>query len=190
MTLSLLSVLRRFLYGSGTNGDSGGLTNTKKNAGRPAQNNRTPKTILFVDDEASILKLRCLVFEALGYSVLTAISGEEALEGLELHHVDAVVLDYLMPGMDGEETARRIRKLRSDIPIILSSGCLEVPERVLNVVTAAVEKGARPEALIEVLEQQLSLCSTPNSAAPAKAGTQSWQASGIVRVAPSLLYEE
>ena len=99
--------------------------------------------------------MRRLVFEALGYSVLTTISGEDALEAFGLHQVDAVVLDYLMPGMDGEETARRIRKLRSDIPIILSSGCLTVPERVLEVVTVAVEKAARPEALIEILEQHL-----------------------------------
>ena len=99
--------------------------------------------------------MRRLVFEALGYSVLTAISGEKGLEALDLHSVDAVVLDYLMPGMDGEETARRIRICRSDIPIILSSGCLTVPERVLKLVTAAVEKAAPPEALIEVVEQQL-----------------------------------
>jgi CheY-like chemotaxis protein len=72
-----------------------------------------------------------------------------------MYPVDAVVLDYLMPGMDGEETARCLRKERSDIPIILSSGCLSVPERVLEVVNAAVEKGARPEALVEVLAQQL-----------------------------------
>ncbi|HEY5030518.1 MAG TPA: hypothetical protein VIK39_19095 [Candidatus Angelobacter sp.] len=65
------------------------------------------------------------------------------------------MLDYLMPGMDGEETARCVRKLRGDIPIILSSGCLTVPERVLEIVTTAVEKAARPEALIELLEQQL-----------------------------------
>jgi CheY-like chemotaxis protein len=167
--MTLISVLRWFLYGSRTNGDSNGLTNTKKSA-----------TILFVDDEPSILKLRRLVFEALGYSVLTAISGEEALEALGLHRVDAVVLDYLMPGMDGEETARCIRKLRSEIPIILSSGCLEVPERLLEVVTTAVEKGARPETLIEVLEQQLSLCLTPTSIAPVKAEPQGWQALGII----------
>src|SRR6266567_7362157 len=102
-----------------------------------------------------ILKTRCLIFEALGYSVLAAISGKDALEVFEMHPVDAVVLDYLMPGIDGEETACCIRKLRGDIPIILSSGCLTVPECVLEVVTAAVEKAAGPEALIEVLEQQL-----------------------------------
>jgi CheY-like chemotaxis protein len=103
------------------------------------------------------MPMRRLVFEALGYSVLTAISGEEALKTLELHQhqVDAVVLDYLMPRVDGEETARRIRKSRSDIPIILSAGCLTVPETVLEVVTVAVEKAARPEALIEIVEQHL-----------------------------------
>jgi len=47
-----------------------------------------------------------------------------------MYPVDAVVLDYLMPGMDGEDTARCMRKVRSDIPIILSSGCLTVPARV------------------------------------------------------------
>ena len=77
------------------------------------------------------------------------------IRALHLHQVDAVVLDYLMPGMDGEETARRIRKLRADIPIILSSGCLMVPERVFQVVTIAVEKAGRTEALIEILEQHL-----------------------------------
>lgn len=69
--------------------------------------------------------------------------------------MNAVVLDYLMPGMDGQETARCIRKLRSDIPIILSSGCLTLPERVLEVVTVAIEKAAGPEALIQALERQL-----------------------------------
>ncbi len=120
------------------------------------ENPRSAQTILFIDDEPSILEVRRLVFEALGYSVLTAINGEEALEVFRLNAVDAVVLDYLMPGIDGEETARRIRKLNSDIPIVLSSGCLTLPERVLKVVTTAVEKTARPEVLIRVLKEQLN----------------------------------
>lgn len=151
---------RSVLYGASRNGNDGGLTHEEERAVLSAESYRTGKTVLFVDDEPSILKVRSLIFEALGYSVLTAISGEEALEVLERHLVDAVVLDYLMPGMDGEETARRIRQLRSDIPIILSSGCLTVPERVLEFVTVAVEKAARPEALIEVLEQHLTLWSS------------------------------
>src|SRR5215472_17034777 len=166
MTLSLKNVLRRFLYGFKSDSNGSGLTPGKKRAVPSAESYQTAKTVLFVDDEPSILKTRCLVFEALGYSVLTAVSGEEALKALKLHSVDAVVLDYLMPGMDGEETARCIRKLYGDIPIILSSGCLTVPERLLEIVTAAVEKGASPEALIEALEQHLhhSLIQQPSRA--------------------------
>jgi CheY-like chemotaxis protein len=155
MTLSRKHVFHSLLFnGSSRNGNSGGFAHEKEAA----------KIVLFVDDEPSILSMRRLVFETLGYSVLTATCGEDALETFAMHPVDAVVLDYLMPGMDGEETAHRLRKVRSDIPIILSSGCLAVPERVLEFVNAAVEKGARPEVLIEVLAQQLHplVCSTPN----------------------------
>ena len=162
MTLSLKNVVR-----SGSRRNGSDLAYEKERAGNSAENDHTAKTVLFIDDEDSILEIRRLIFESLGYSVLTAISGEEALKTFELHPVDVVVLDYLMPGMNGEETARCIRKLRSDIPIILSSGCLTLPERVLEVVTVAIEKAAGPEALIEVLERQLHLCQSrdlPNHA--------------------------
>jgi CheY-like chemotaxis protein len=118
-------------------------------------NEPTPaKTILFVDDEASILKVRKLVFENMGYCVLTAESGKEALKILRENAVDVVVLDCLMPEMDGEETARRIRRLPGDIPIVLSSGCLSLPQRVLELVNASVDKTAGPEALRDAVEQQ------------------------------------
>jgi len=175
MTLSLKNLVR-FFYGW-KNGKGNGLTHEKESAALFAPGYRTGTTVLFVDDEPSILKMRRLVFETLGYSVFTAISGEEALAVLEMHQVDAVVLDYLMPGMDGEETARRIREVRCNIPIILSTGCLDVPEPLLEMVSAAVEKGARPEALIEVMEEQLRLCSRPNSPASLKPETLGWQAS-------------
>jgi CheY-like chemotaxis protein len=155
MPLSLMNLFGGFVCGSIRNGNGSGLVHEEELAVRSKERSPTAKSVLFVDDEASILMMRRVVFEALGYSVLTAISGQEALEVFELNPVDAVVLDYMMPGMDGEETARCIRKLRSDIPIILSSGCLTVPERVLEIVNAAVEKAGRPEALIEALEQQL-----------------------------------
>jgi CheY-like chemotaxis protein len=128
--------------------------------------------------------MRRLVFETLGYAVLTALSGEEALEALEQHSVDAVVLDYLMPGMNGEETARCIRKLRGDIPIILSSGCLTVPESTLKIMTAVVEKSAAPEVLIEALAQQLVSCSASYSSAAANAENPGLAGFGIIRITP------
>lgn len=113
------------------------------------------RTILLVDDEPSILQVRSLIFETLGYSVLTAESGEEALEILRTHPVDAIVLDYLMPGLNGEETAIGIRKLRGDVPIVLSSGCLQLPARVMAIVNACVDKILGPEPLIAAVEQHL-----------------------------------
>lgn len=133
------------------------LCGFKKSTSNQPREDASPlcKTILFVDDEPSILKVRQLIFESMGYCALTAESGEEALEILREKAVDVVVLDYLMPGMDGEETAREIRRLLGDIPIVLSSGCLSIPERVLELVNASVEKIAGPEALRDAVEQQL-----------------------------------
>jgi CheY-like chemotaxis protein len=156
MTLALRNLIRGvFFDGPANNGYGNGSAHKREPLVFSRKTHRSAKLILFVDDEPSLLSMRRLVFETLGYSVLTATCGEDALKVLATYPVDAVVLDYLMPGMDGEETARRIRKLRSDIPIILSTACLTVPERVLEVVTAAVGKGAKPEVLIEVLEQHL-----------------------------------
>lgn len=120
------------------------------------ENYTSQRTILFVDDEPDMLAARRLLFEFMGYSVLTAESGKEALELLRSKKVDAVVVDYMMPGMDGEETARRIRKLRPNLPIVLSSGCPSVPQRVLDTVDASVHKGVQHDKLFEVLEQQLT----------------------------------
>jgi CheY-like chemotaxis protein len=139
---------------------------SSKNNGTPcASGSHAPqRTVLFVDDEPDMLLARLLMFEFMGYSVFTAGSGREALELLLWNVVDAVVVDYMMPEMDGEETARRIRKMRPHLPIILSSGCLAVPQSVLDTVNASVHKGARQEKLFEALEQQLALLPTARGA--------------------------
>jgi CheY-like chemotaxis protein len=111
------------------------------------------RAVLFIDDEPTILQVRRLIFEASGYFVFTAESGKEALRVLEHEYIDVIVLDYLMPEMNGEETARAIRKSLLDIPIILSSGCLEIPKSTLSFVNAHVHKGEPPEVLIEVIRQ-------------------------------------
>jgi len=113
------------------------------------------KTILFVDDESLILAGHRVVFESLGYSVLTADSGAKALSLLRSHSVDAVVLDYSMNPMNGEETARRVRRKHGNIPIVLFSARLPVPKSVLNVVDLCVEKGTAPELLAEAMRQLL-----------------------------------
>jgi two-component system, OmpR family, KDP operon response regulator KdpE len=74
--------------------------------------------ILVVDDEPPIVRLVRATLQAQDYAVHSAASGSEALEVLEEERPDLVVLDLMMPGMDGFETLRRIRA-SSQVPVIL-----------------------------------------------------------------------
>jgi len=77
------------------------------------------KAILVVDDELEFLKMIRMRLEATGFEVVTAISGDEALDKIEKYRIDAVLLDILMPGMDGIEVLRRMRKNHKDLPIFI-----------------------------------------------------------------------
>jgi CheY-like chemotaxis protein len=68
------------------------------------------KQVLCVDDDPEILRIRKLLLESKGYSVLTAISGETALKLLSNANVDLVLLDYIMPGMDASQLAKAVRE--------------------------------------------------------------------------------
>jgi CheY-like chemotaxis protein len=146
------------------NGNGNGKGHKQPEDSRHKNSRPSIKTILFVDDEPSILEVRSILFEALGYGVLTAASGEEALVQMQARTVDAVVLDYLMPVMDGEETARKMRQVHGAIPILLSSGCLALPKSVMALVDASVDKGRGPLALIKAIEQLLQGQPVPDDA--------------------------
>jgi CheY-like chemotaxis protein len=81
-------------------------------------------TVLLVDDEPMILDVGQRMLERLGYSVLTAASGKEALEVFGRHKdaVQLVILDMVMPRMGGRDTFYRLRELRADVKVLLSSG--------------------------------------------------------------------
>jgi CheY-like chemotaxis protein len=67
------------------------------------------------------------VLEWEGYVVLTASSGQQALDLLDRHPVDLVLSDHLMPGMVGTELARQIKARNPDLPVILISAVNEIP---------------------------------------------------------------
>jgi DNA-binding response OmpR family regulator len=74
--------------------------------------------ILVADDEKMMLQLLSMSLQRLGYHVVTAENGLEAVELFDRHHFDLVLLDVLMPGMDGFTACAEIRK-RSDIPVVM-----------------------------------------------------------------------
>jgi len=82
------------------------------------------ETVLLADDEQVVLEMSATILEELGYRVLRARNGREAVELFEQQsgHVDLLLLDVVMPVMGGDEAARAIRALRPDIPVIFCSG--------------------------------------------------------------------
>ena len=82
------------------------------------------ETILLVDDEGIIIDVTPEMLTELGYEVLTARSGEEALEQYRINRdkIDLVILDMIMPGMGGGETYDRLKQIDPEITVLLSSG--------------------------------------------------------------------
>ena len=83
--------------------------------------------ILLVDDDKNIRKLYKAVLESDGYNVLTAQNGEEALDIMDRECVDLVVLDIMMPKMDGYEFTRTLREVNNNLPILMVSA-KQMPE--------------------------------------------------------------
>lgn len=84
----------------------------------------TPKKILLVDDDEEILKLLTIRFRQEGFEVITATDGEGCIKRAEEEAPDLIILDIVMPGMDGYTALKEMRrnaKIR-DIPVIMLSG--------------------------------------------------------------------
>lgn len=77
--------------------------------------------ILVVDDDKNTRLLLEAVLKAEGYSVITAKDGQEALETMDREHIDLVVLDIMMPRMDGYEFTKTLRAVNNDLPILMVS---------------------------------------------------------------------
>jgi len=96
--------------------------------------------LLCIDDNEDVLECEKSFLESFGYSVLTAASGSKGLELASKHSVDVVILDYFMPGMNGQEVAIEMRQLRPQAPIIMLSGAVDIPEQALKWVDAFIAK--------------------------------------------------
>ena len=85
---------------------------------------RGTETILLVDDEDMIIQVGQDMIESLGYEILTAKNGKEAVEIYEknIEKIDMVILDIIMPVMDGGETYDKLKEINPDIKVLLSSG--------------------------------------------------------------------
>jgi CheY-like chemotaxis protein len=110
------------------------------------------RLVLCVDDERVGLHVRKLLLERSGYKVITAHDGKTGLTLFEENPVDAVVLDYAMPGMHGGEVATRMRAVKPEVPILLLSAYVGLPSDVTGLVNVYMTKGEGAPALLEKLD--------------------------------------
>lgn len=106
--------------------------------------------ILIVDDEREIVRVLYRALKAHDYTVLTASSGEQAIEFIAKEHPDLLLLDLLLPGMSGLEVCRRIRA-ESNVPIIVLSAKDAERDKVEALDLGADDYVAKPFGVDEVL---------------------------------------
>lgn len=116
---------------------------------------RIRKTILCIDDHWSGLIGRKMFLENHGYMVLEATGGDEGLKIFRTHVVDAVVIDYQMPGMNGDVVAAKMKRAKRDVPILLLSAYGPLPEKKLQSVDAFLTKSQETKALLPALQHLL-----------------------------------
>jgi DNA-binding response OmpR family regulator len=106
-------------------------------------------TILLVDDEDAVQKLLTFPLERDGYRVVPARDGEEALEQFAREHVDLVVLDIMLPKLDGLEVCKRLRAT-SQVPIIMLTARDDELDKVVGLELGADDYVTKPFSLREL----------------------------------------
>jgi len=120
------------------------------------QNPQTPKlTILFIDDEQDIRKLIRFILERQGYRVLTAENGAVGLAMSTTEHPDVILLDLMMPTMNGHEVLRRLKAnpVTQDIPVIVLTAMGADKDAALSLELGAVSHMEKPYQAKELMEE-------------------------------------
>lgn len=121
---------------------------------------KAKESILVVDDEQMALTLIERILTVAGYRVITAQSGFECLDIFRQrpYGFHLVLLDLTMPFMDGEETFRRLREIRTDVPVVLCTGFIH-QERLERLMTAGLtgflRKPLPPDEIVSLIRSML-----------------------------------
>ena len=117
---------------------------------------RAKATILCIDDHWNGLIGRKMLLEQNGYEVLEASGGDEGLKLFLSRNVDAVVVDYQMPGMNGDVVAEKIKRINSHVPIMLLSAYGPLPKNKLRSVDSFLSKSQPANILLSTLQGLLN----------------------------------
>ncbi len=113
----------------------------------------TPQTILVVDDESTIREVIRRYLERDGYTVVEAATGRTALEIASREKLDLIVLDLMLPGVDGLALTRQLRERGSHIPIIMLTAKGSTADRIHGLDTGADDYLAKPFSPQELMSR-------------------------------------
>ncbi len=104
------------------------------------------KKILVIEDEQHISKLVRFILEKNGYSVVQAFNGKEGIEAAKKGKPDMVILDVMMPRMDGFEVAKKLKSIKEtkQIPIIMLSSAAQFKDRTKGIEAGAMDYITKP----------------------------------------------
>ena len=109
--------------------------------------------MMIVDDEERFLSTMKKLLSKKGYDVVTALSGTEALEIMSVQNIHVVILDVKMPGMDGNETLREIKKRFPLSEVIMLTGHATMESAVQGLKSGAIDYLMKPADLDEIIRK-------------------------------------
>ena len=138
-----------------------------------------PEKILIVDDDLDTLRIVGMMLQRQGFTVLTASDGYQALELVPKDHPDLILLDVMMPEIDGYELARRLRADAStqDVPIIMFTAKSQVDDKVMGFEAGAddyLTKPTQPRELLAHVRAVLSRTRKGQAASAAPLGERGY----------------
>ena len=139
----------------------------------------TPAAILVCDDDTAIVDILCRYLEDAGYRTLKSYTGKQALEVLEDERVDLLLLDIMMPELDGIKATRLIRE-RWNIPIIMVSAKSEPQDKVLGLNNGADDYITKPFMAAEVVARVQSQLRRYDILGSRPEGQLIWSSGGLV----------
>ena len=133
---------------------------------------QTKKKILCIEDEQEMIDLIRLILSRRGFDVLGANGGKEGLEAIRKEHPDLILLDLMMPDMDGWEVYQRMKaeEASRNIPVIVVTAKAQSIDKVLGLHIAKVDdyiaKPFSPQELVESIAKVLAKRPNPAAEAP------------------------
>ena len=144
------------------------------------------KKVLVVDDEQSILTLLQYNLEQAGYDVITAVDGEEALQLAEKEEPHLIVLDLMLPKLDGIEVCKLIRQRKMDIPIIMLTAKDDEFDKILGLELGADDYMTKPFSPRELLARAKAILRRSN----AKQSNEATEDEEAIIIADLIIYPQ